>query len=557
MSFILGSALFAYTATALPTHAATIDMYLNEDNDGDGIADLDFYPRANHFVSRGNGQPTKDYDAVQLLSTSFGSISKPEGNMVNNVTFRRQSWTYPYDTWVRSHEPEDKALFERPETNNPNNNTIVITYTSNYKWAIGFDNGNSDYYYYPVAENFFGAVNGQTPLSPTTKRKWSDQIQTDTATSTYRIHRCGDGKTDSYASSYFSQFSNEQCDDGNAKDGDGCSKTCQKEEAPKVPKCVNITANPSTTTPGKDVSVTCNAENATKYKLEVVETSQSRTISSIQSSVSDSFSFIDAGTYTIKCTINDNVTSPACQTKVTINPENKPLSCDSVTAVPTTIKLPGGKTRITCKGTNASSYEFKIQKNGSVIKDWTAGTPDYLDFSPTDIGTYDVICRVKNTKGETVECTQKPIVTAEKEYVAGACTEFTSSKQTLKKNETTTFTCKGTNVNRFTITIKKNNQTIFNDTKLNVTNGIASRDFTPVEAGEYTATCNVDDGQQSLLCTQKPIVTVQETDLPPACLSFSATPIRAKVGEEITLSCNGQNATNYTIDLHKNNQSVS
>ncbi|MEI7919540.1 MAG: hypothetical protein WCH65_05060 [bacterium] len=197
-------------------------VYLNQDNDADGIPDFYLYLNSN-FILKYN--KIYNYSAGQILREAAGTpyttvqYYTPLPNMIykvdsNNVagaidetTFWRASWVFPYNTPVRGvATTPNKVVFEQPADNDTGKNLISIVYDYRYKYSQGFDgNTISAYRYNQVASmgymlntglNYFTTLPG---LEGNRKRSWSS-VQPALATTdickNYELHRCGDGKVD-------------------------------------------------------------------------------------------------------------------------------------------------------------------------------------------------------------------------------------------------------------------------------------------------------------------------------------------------------------------------
>jgi len=127
-------------------------VYLNQDNDADGIADFYLYLNSN-FILNGNVQ--HNYEAGVIFREANGTpyttvkYYTPLANMIykindagqpgalDNNTFRRASRAFPYNTPVRGiATTPNKIVFEQPSDNDAAKNTISIVYDYRYNHAV-------------------------------------------------------------------------------------------------------------------------------------------------------------------------------------------------------------------------------------------------------------------------------------------------------------------------------------------------------------------------------------------------------------------------------------
>lgn len=203
------------------------NIYLYEDNDTDGKADVWYFLMSNLTIT---GDATDDYSAVQLYHDATSvEYYMPLPNMVYKIysgqiwpidqnTFYRGSWAFPYNTpilWIAT--SPNKIVFERPEDNDTGKNTISFIYNYGYKKATGKKSGTStSEYRYNQISNISNTQNiVYKQLSPNYKREWWP-LQYIKPCQNYIMHRCGDGKKDTRASGQWwtEQFTWELCDDG-------------------------------------------------------------------------------------------------------------------------------------------------------------------------------------------------------------------------------------------------------------------------------------------------------------------------------------------------------
>lgn len=232
------------------TCSVKADMYLNQDNDADSIPDYFLYLRSNFRIPLQNPE---SYGAV-LLSWNSNNPNNmnatriyyyaSENNVLSkrqwvtgtyspldNATFYKMSWVFPYNQWVRGIDTNDIRInFEKPTTPWANN-IVSIVYSYKYSEASSFR-----YTHPPTPKYRYNAVTAWTDfhgLIPadyvdrvSNERRWYP-VQSVEACKNYNMHRCGDGNTDTYDSSWMNQFTGEICDDGELNGTAGhCNLTC-------------------------------------------------------------------------------------------------------------------------------------------------------------------------------------------------------------------------------------------------------------------------------------------------------------------------------------------
>ena len=213
-------------------------IYLNQDNDSDGIPDFYLYLNSNFILNGG----ANSYTAGQILRESAWTqytkikyhtplpnmIYKKDANDIvwplDDTTFWRASRVFPYNTpvrWIAT--TPNKVVFEEPSDNDHNKNTINIVYDYRYKYAEWFDGTTSSAYRYNQVPSMWFMLNTGLTYFTTLpwsagnrKRLWSavQSIATiDTICRNYTIHRCGDGTLDTNSNGYTNTFTWEVCDD--------------------------------------------------------------------------------------------------------------------------------------------------------------------------------------------------------------------------------------------------------------------------------------------------------------------------------------------------------
>ncbi len=257
----------------LPACSNLSRIYLNQDNDADGLPDFYLYLNSNFSLSG----YAHDYTAGQIIrqteTTAWTTVKyyMPENNMLykiasNNVlwplddaTFWRASRAFPYNTPIRGiATTPNKVVFEQPADGNINKKTVWFIYNYGYKYAIGRLNNTSNYRYNQVPDMNRMANSGITYITVlpwpngNQKREWSSLYRISDINKicrNYELHRCGDGIIDTYDSSYVEQFTWETCDDGpnNGKPG-YCPAGCGNGWT-AVPRCWDEILDPEWSSP--------------------------------------------------------------------------------------------------------------------------------------------------------------------------------------------------------------------------------------------------------------------------------------------------------------------
>jgi hypothetical protein len=214
---------------------STSKIYLNQDNDGDGLWDVFFYLNNNFMLE----WTINSYSAWQIMreheGTTYTKVKyfTPLQNMlykisssnqiwpIDDYTFWRASWVFPYHTpirWIAT--TPNKVIFEQPSDNDTTKNTISIVYDYRYKYAVGFDGTSVSSYRYNQIPNMAYMGNTYVTLHQllpwsdgNRKRSWSS-VRSLEACRNYNLNRCGDGTINTYNSSWANQFTGEVCDDG-------------------------------------------------------------------------------------------------------------------------------------------------------------------------------------------------------------------------------------------------------------------------------------------------------------------------------------------------------
>lgn len=220
-------------------------IYLDEDNDNDELVDKAFFMNNNIRVDTA---PTQSYNAVSIFrDNSVGTrilYFRPYADMLYKLnslgypsaidwsTFWRGSKVFPYQQPVRGTATNPNMIvLEKPYDNNTGKNTVWFVFWYQMLTAKWFDNGVDLTYQYhavPDISYFFDSLATLTTISPNTKRTWYTDLWTLTGCTNFKLHRCGDGKVDTYITGQRAMpFTGEVCDDG-ALNGtqSHCNATC-------------------------------------------------------------------------------------------------------------------------------------------------------------------------------------------------------------------------------------------------------------------------------------------------------------------------------------------
>jgi len=211
----------------------------------------------------------------------------------------------------------------------------------------------------------------------------------------YTITWCGDGVRDNYIDTYGGFWVHETCDPNDSSrvwwGTGGCSNSCEPIIAPEPAQCTNASVSPRSGTAPLTSNISCSGQNNSTFKIQVlnsgwgvVRTFNSRTAS---------YNFANAWNYTVKCFVDDTITSPACTKSVTVNPAPPEPSCDGLTVSPNSWN-PGLTSSFNCSGTSADTYKVLIKKDGSTVRTFNTNIGSYT-FNT--VGDYEVQCLVNNT----------------------------------------------------------------------------------------------------------------------------------------------------------------
>lgn len=225
-------------------------LYLDEDNDADGIPDYFLYLRNNFRLFAENPATYNAWQIFQFPDSNdvnntkvFYYASNPNVltkkdvtattySALDNTTFKRASRVFPYNQRVRGIDTlNTKINFEKPITTGADK-TVSILYRYKYSRAIPpTTTPTSSYRYNQVS--WPGDGSGLTSLNyinfswPT--RTWH-AIETREDCKNYTMYRCGDGIKSTRTSNGWrvnSSFTGEVCDDGvNNGQAGYCNATC-------------------------------------------------------------------------------------------------------------------------------------------------------------------------------------------------------------------------------------------------------------------------------------------------------------------------------------------
>ncbi len=115
----------------------------------------------------------------------------------------------------------------------------------------------------------------------------------------------------------------EVCDEGAQNGQPGhCNTSCNGPVA-VAPSCDSMTATPLSGTAPLDVSLTCNATNATSYLIDCGNGTTNLATTAI-------CRYREGGTFTPRCTINGSISSPACTKTITVTAPPPAPACSTV-----------------------------------------------------------------------------------------------------------------------------------------------------------------------------------------------------------------------------------
>lgn len=183
------------------------------------------------------------------------------------------------------------------------------------------------------------------------------------------LSSCWDGVTDT---SYW-----ETCDDGNNVSGDGCSATCKIE--PKTTSCNSLSAVKQQS--DWSAFVTCNATDADSYSINCWN---GQTINS--STGKCEYGKWTTSSYNATCTVNGNVTSDSCKTKIDFSNW-------------------GGWSNPSCVSTivtNAWNWEYNVSCTWSKANTYTI---DCWNWVVHNLTTWNETCKYSSKWTFDIKCT--------------------------------------------------------------------------------------------------------------------------------------------------------
>lgn len=343
----------------------------------------------------------------------------------------------------------------------------------------------------------------------------------------YYVRFCGDGVVDSDRS--------EQCDDGNMNSGDGCSNTCQTEV---TPVCNNLTVTPTSVTNGGTVTYTCSGTNATSYSIIAKKPDGSTLTSSTSAAGSIILPISPAGTYTISCYINGQVSTPAACEKTVTNTVVNEAVCTGLTISPTSVTN-GGNVTYTCTGNNTTSYSVVLTRpDGTTVQSLTSSTGT-LTVPASPSGVYTASCYVNGQTTTPTVCQKTVTNTVINEAV---CTDLSVTPTSLTNGGNVTYTCSGNNVSSYSVVFTKPDGTVFQS--LTTASGSVTVPASPT--GSYIAKCYVNGQTATPSACQKTVSNNESI-----CTGLTVTPPSVVNGGNVSYSCTGNNVSSYSVIFKK------
>lgn len=192
---------------------------------------------------------------------------------------------------------------------------------------------------------------------------------------------CGDGIKDT--------DKGEQCDDGNAINGDGCSNICQTEV---TSVCTGLTVAPTSVTNGGTITYTCTGNNVSNYSIITKNPDGTTLTSSTNASGSITLPATPTGNYTVSCYVNNQITTPAICQKTVTNTTSESV-CTGLTLTPTSLTN-GGTVGYSCTGNNVSSYSVVFRNPDNSILQTVNASSGSVVIPSSLTGTYSASCFV-------------------------------------------------------------------------------------------------------------------------------------------------------------------
>ena len=213
----------------------------------------------------------------------------------------------------------------------------------------------------------------------------------------FYVRFCGDGKED--------KDRGEQCDDGNMVSGDGCSNICEKETPPAASAvCNNLTVTPTSVSNNGSITYTCTGTNVTSYSIIAKKPDGTVFASHTSATGTITIPANPAGTYSVSCFVNGQVTTPASCQKTVVNTTTTPEAiCTNLTVTPTSF-VSGGNVTYTCTGNNVTSWSVEFAKPGGDIFQRLTTSTGSVTIPASPLGTYTAKCFINGQTSTPAAC---------------------------------------------------------------------------------------------------------------------------------------------------------
>ncbi len=359
-----------------------------------------------------------------------------------------------------------------------------------------------------------------------------------------------------------------------------CQKTVENTTV-NEPICTNLTVTPTSVVNGGNVTYTCTGNNVSSYSVQFSRPDGTifQTLATQNGSVT--IPATPTGTYTAKCFVNGQVTTPAtCQKTVenTTNPQPQ-IDIDKRDANSADLDGSIGNDTQTVTSGTAAVFKIRVTNNGTedlrnlVLSDAVAPScagnvtlpstyPNtWSNWSHGGIGNhsdnilqvgewFEYTCNRANTtapytNSATVSATgvtsgisvndtdPTPVLVTTPEAI---CTNLTVTPTSVVNGGNVTYTCTGNNVSSYSVQFSRPDGTIFQT--LATQNGSVTIPATPT--GTYTAKCFVNGQVTTPATCQK---TVENTTVTPTCDNLNVS----VSGTTVNYACTGTNVSNYRI----------
>lgn len=156
--------------------------------------------------------------------------------------------------------------------------------------------------------------------------------------------------------------------------------------------CDSLTVTPTNGTVPFNGTYTCNATNANSYLIQLI---QNGTTTTLGTTANGTFTINNPGTYTIRCTVNGNITSNACQKTVTttsapfIDLNIKKYFADNNSQ--THVNFNSGDTiafkLIVGNSGNTAATNFTVKDYLPASLQYISSTPNAVSNTPNGMGT--------------------------------------------------------------------------------------------------------------------------------------------------------------------------